>query len=381
MANYTIGDGGDFTTLELAATDPTANTAGNVWTILNNLFPVANVAAIDTGVIIKSGGFLVDTSSIASGTCITGGSWENPTFIRVANTAATVVSGGILNNSTVYTPIQAAPLVGCTGDRNAVTTLDGVASGITGTDNKWVVNATGVTGAYTADDPALYCDGINDWAVGVNFISAATFEYQLSVKFMESALSGLHVYCGCQNGSGSYPRAYLSISDGFLSYGIGSKSAGANVTSFTPDKNTEYGIQSTHDGATFRLYVDNIEISSIVEPVDTLTSPIGMGAYGIDRTPNSYYSNCIVSKFEVCENGSTLAQYFQNGDFGSATLTDHSGNGNDGTINGATWVLTTNYTPLIDGTLKLADGSYAGAVQPVSVFCVPTLNIGIGIGF
>ncbi len=34
---------------------------------------------------------------------------------------------------------------------------------------------------------------------------------------------------------------------------------------------------------------------------------------------------------------SMLVSYIQNGDFGSATLIDHSGNGNDGTINGATW--------------------------------------------
>jgi len=31
------------------------------------------------------------------------------------------------------------------------------------------------------------------------------------------------------------------------------------------------------------------------------------------------------------------SEYIQNGDFGSTTLIDHSGNGNDGTINGATW--------------------------------------------
>ena len=44
------------------------------------------------------------------------------------------------------------------------------------------------------------------------------------------------------------------------------------------------------------------------------------------------YSNIIVHSVGL--DGSI---YIKNGDFGSTTLIDHSGNGNDGTINGATW--------------------------------------------
>jgi len=93
LANYTIGTGGDFTDLETIATDPTANTAGNTWVILEDLSPVANVAAIDTGVLI-SGLYIVDCSQIASGTSITGGSWTRIKAIkRLNNTAGTLMSG------------------------------------------------------------------------------------------------------------------------------------------------------------------------------------------------------------------------------------------------------------------------------------------------
>ncbi len=45
------------------------------------------------------------------------------------------------------------------------------------------------------------------------------------------------------------------------------------------------------------------------------------------------------SKFTgtVCNLVTKNGTYIQNGDYGDATLIDHSGNGNDGTINGATW--------------------------------------------
>ena len=47
--------------------------------------------------------------------------------------------------------------------------------------------------------------------------------------------------------------------------------------------------------------------------------------------------NGYVSNMQVYQSGVIVGEYIKNGDFGSSVLTDHSGNGNDGTIEGATW--------------------------------------------
>ncbi len=45
----------------------------------------------------------------------------------------------------------------------------------------------------------------------------------------------------------------------------------------------------------------------------------------------------VFSYLRVKRGSVVIAEYIQNGDFGSETLIDHSGNGNDGIINGAQW--------------------------------------------
>ncbi len=55
-----------------------------------------------------------------------------------------------------------------------------------------------------------------------------------------------------------------------------------------------------------------------------------------------------VNKLEIFKDGQLEASYVKNGDFGSSTLIDHSGNGNDGTIHGATWWKSKDNVP-VDG--------------------------------
>ncbi len=49
------------------------------------------------------------------------------------------------------------------------------------------------------------------------------------------------------------------------------------------------------------------------------------------------YTKGCLNYFSIAVDGVVVNSYIQNGDFGSPTLIDHSGNGNNGTINGATW--------------------------------------------
>ncbi len=352
MANYTCGTvSADYDTLEEMLGDPVANQSGNTGELVADVLAVANPANIADGFTLNGNGHIIDVSPLSSGACIggvssTGSVISKAKIVRIANTALTVCNSVKIDDCTINTPIQSAPIVGCTGDRNAVTTLDGVASGITGTDNVWVVNATGVTGAYTADDPALYFDGVDDHVETPNIVNDIPYcEYRW---LLSSTASTVAVHA---RGLDAYRLVVLA--GGELM--VGSLAIGVYVS-----PNTVYTTRAYYNsnGDCTSLDIDGVEVWSGVSPKTTDTPTFYTGARYL-YSLGLFLAGCV-----TCADVGGAFNYIQNGDFGSATLTDHSGNANDGTINGATWVLTTNYTPLIDGTLKLADGSYAGAVQP-----------------
>jgi hypothetical protein len=110
---------------------------------------------------------------------------------------------------------------------------------------------------------------------------------------------------------------------------------------------TEYVIISSTGkwliGGGITAVVDGVPIVNNVTPVDfgeymTVVmsgSSIPAGIIGSRYTIANFLLGEICSVVGV-SSGSTIYNYIQNGDFGDATLIDHSGS-NDGTINGATW--------------------------------------------
>jgi len=92
----------------------------------------------------------------------------------------------------------------------------------------------------------------------------------------------------------------------------------------------------------FELKVSGSSVELIINSVSQGTINDFDGAYinsttKIGVAQNRYWVGEI-SQYSYTSNVDGLVfSYIQNGDFGSATLIDHSGNGNDGTINGATW--------------------------------------------
>jgi len=340
LANYTVGTGGDFADLETIATDPTANTAGNTWTLLEDLTPVANVAAIDTGVIVITNGFQVDTSQIASGVCVTGGTWEKAIIKRYNNTAATLISTANIDNCTVYAPLQDAACVGCTGDANSIVGLLGTVSGIAGSNNVFTVNISGAEAAYKIKNNAYYVDGIND---SISFPELEMTELNMSVKMINT---------------GTFAFVY----DNRDSVG---------GTSFVLANNL-----GNWQYSNCTLEVDGVPVVSEVTPVNF--SEVGQvriasssGTIPISRlmrkgTDPEFYANGCLRNIAISNSGGVISRYVCDGDWSTTVLTDHEGT-NDGTIDGATPVLTTSYTPLIDGSLLLPNGSYAGAVNPYGV--------------
>ncbi len=186
----------------------------------------------------------------------------------------------------------------------------------------------------------------DDYALhDVGFSSANTWGYETIISFCNTALTDLHVFCGAQNAFGARPRAYLALSDGFLTFGVGSKSAATNLTTFQIECDKTYHIIGDYDGSVFSLIVDDVLISSITESVDSLLCSVTIGGYAIGYGTVSYRAECTVSKFNYSENGKTY-EYIQNGDYGSTTLIDHSGNDNDGSIIGPTWNKSVNGQPV-----------------------------------
>ncbi len=95
-----------------------------------------------------------------------------------------------------------------------------------------------------------------------------------------------------------------------------------NTVSVVFDSNGK-GISLTLNGV--------VEWTGLASP-SQLTTDFYIGARNTSGTLGLFFSGKIHS---VVIQG--FASYVQNGDFGSSTLIDHSGNGNDGTIVGAQW--------------------------------------------
>ena len=112
------------------------------------------------------------------------------------------------------------------------------------------------------------------------------------------------------------PNAYLTDYDGLGTRGYLFISTTQTVSNFTPTQ-----IISVGDGVYTFVVHTAVDINT-------------MGA----RFSLSEFIKAKLRCFKVeSSTGVVKLLYIQNGDFGSATLVDHSGNGNDGTIVGAQW--------------------------------------------
>ena len=117
----------------------------------------------------------------------------------------------------------------------------------------------------------------------------------------------------------------------------------------------EISFLSSFDGSAWdyntQFFVDVVEGVNVIEMIyndNTLTININGQSKVVSGIPNAPKSNQIMT---IGSRNGTVNfftgiyhkvkyneyNYIQNGDFGSTTLVDHSGNGNDGTINGAQW--------------------------------------------
>lgn len=106
-------------------------------------------------------------------------------------------------------------------------------------------------------------------------------------------------------------------------------------TGFSVVANTKYRIRTVCDGTTKKIFVDGIERAS-----KTINTTLGVRSgnttlgYRIDNNDNFF--DGIISYVSLTGASGLVAQYnFTDGT--GTTLTDSSGNGNDGTISGATW--------------------------------------------
>lgn len=375
MADFTIGVGGDFLTLEAAATDP-SNINGNRGLLIDALYtPNTNVAAFAPlyELIPQQSKCDVDTSKIASGICLQGGEWGKVSFRRYNNTAAIVIQNASINECSTYTPLQDGAVVGCTGDLNAVTTLNGDATGLTGTDNKFVVNVSGVPGAYEDAIPGLYHDGLSNYVdCGVDTSVAVETMTIRATPCSANAMS----YFAIGTGRGRLYRnssSQLVVGDtmntGYVHNNADVKTIGL-----------EYNLDVVN-----KLSVEGVTVWSGTAPGAVGSEPVPrlrIGARWLGGSVGLFFCG-VISYFQ-----SKDRSYFMAGDFGSATLIDHSGNGNDGTINGSTWVLSQEdpLTPKIGGSLLITSGpnagKYAGSSQPVGRLpgkVRPSISIRVGI--
>jgi hypothetical protein len=110
---------------------------------------------------------------------------------------------------------------------------------------------------------------------------------------------------------------------------------GASTTNFTAVAGVSYKIEvdynSSGEGIAIRVNGSAYTITGGTAPVGN--SSASSTFYVGTRDNLSLILQGVLTGFEITGFGS----YIQNGDFGSPTLIDHSGNGNDGTINGAKW--------------------------------------------
>lgn len=356
MAKFTIGAGGWFETLEDAASDAT-NINGNGGILIDSDYvpslavaPFANTYTLEA----TKANTTIDTSKIPSGVCLQGGVWGKVSLRRYNNAAAVVIQNAQIDECAVYAPLQDGAVVGCSGDLNAVTTLNGDATGLTGTDNKFVVNVTGVPNAYEDKVPGLYLDGINDYMTPFN-IDLDVLELQATIRKQGT---DRYIYDNRGNSGSNYVIA-------------------GNVDKWLIDGS----LTVTIDGSQVINNVTPVEYDKLLTIVISGTGFKG-GIIGTRYTFQNFFTGVIC----CCDgtlNSQNVYKYINSGDFGNSVLTDHSGNGNDGAINGATWVLSQQdpLTPKIGGSLLITSGPnkglYAGGAQPYEKKR-STLQLGIG---
>jgi hypothetical protein len=365
VANYTIGTGQDYASIEAAASDPTANAAGNYWFLKDYItYMVSPSATIDAGVTIYGNGRIVDCTQVTSGTCITGGHWKNTIFRRYPNdNPDPLIADAVLENCTIYTPRGENDLSNCTGDKNAVLNLNGIEGGLTGTDNKLIAYES-MTDAMRASNPGLFFDGVDDRVdLPIQILDDFTFRWSGRIDNVQD---------------NSLPYIMRASSD-FVS---GVYIYFQNVDSVA--KTAKFVANVGDGGALNGVFINGVPIDVPVEIyVNVVGRTISVEYHGITDTYTHdsdfvYNSNDATIMGRAVDNSSNTrgevysfsldtagqkVEYISTGDFGSTTLTDHSGNGNDGTIEGATWILTTDYKPKINGSLALSDGTYAGAIS------------------
>jgi hypothetical protein len=342
--------------IETAASDPTSNPVATPteWYFLEDQNPVANVATINSNVTIYSNGFKVDTSKIASGICLQGGTWDKPDIRRYNNTAAVLLQNATVSGK-IYTPLQDGAVVGCTGNLNAVTTLNGDATGLTGADNKFVVNVAGVPGAYEIIDSAQYFDGVSDFAEVPNTLDSNDF----SVNFNATLDSNIfqQEFVECRNG-GISGFVFRSFEVGNLNYDTWGSSGFDRFSITKPEGN--YDISLEYDNGVKAFSVDEILVTSSINVADFSSLPnikLGCGS--------NKFGQMILSKVEL----SSGYKYIAGTEWETSTLVSVPA-GSNGTISSSTPVLYGELTPKIGGSLLITSGPnaglYAGGTQPPS---------------
>lgn len=367
MANYAIGStadwdeidqtpyAGHFLSYEDCLSDVTSNQIGNdSYQISNNVTIVANASSSNMthyghpfgG---KQTGNYKCIDLVATGDTFTGGTFQNFILYRQTDNTGVAFNGSTLNNSTVLLQI-AGSITGCTGNKNSIVTATGAITGITGADNIFTATAN-ITDAYVDNVPALWFDGVNDYATMPNNISNSGFEFEFTMFFNGSPTN--EEFVSCRNGStgGFTVRSYEAGNINYDSWGASgfkrishAETVGNKKILFAYEDNTK----------TLAINGNSSTQSANMGDFSTVTNiTLGCGSFECAKT-------CIHS---VVSNNEY--SYIQKGDFGSTILPSHP-SGNDGTINGATWVLSQEdpFRPKIGGTLLLPDGTYAGSSQP-----------------
>lgn len=365
MASFTIGAGGDRADIETAASDPVSNPVGTPtdWYYLEDQVPVANVATINSNVTIYSNGYKTDTSKISSGICLQGGTWERADIRRYNNTAAVLLQNATTTRSTVYAPLQDGAVVGCTGDINAVTTLNGDATGLTGTDNKFVVNVAGVPNAYEDTIKSLYYKGVlgQDSTLNADIV-LTDFDIRFSAQIDSSGVNIIIGKCG-------NTQSFISYVSGNTFRLRFDDNTNADITKVLSDGAYDFRVTYAPSGD-ITLFVDGVEESSVNVTGKTLTVNCYGGGYdGVQFPYIGMFYGLSINQYDGTKE---LEFDFTKDDFGGLVNFDQSGNANNGSVNGGVWALPleNSLTPKIGGSLLITSGPnaglYAGGVQPPS---------------
>lgn len=138
------------------------------------------------------------------------------------------------------------------------------------------------------------------------------------------------------NGFLFHPRAerdyYLRVVGGEIRMSSWNGSSNSVTLATGIQVGVKYSIVCTISGTNLSATVNGVSVTGTL-PVGNLTSNTNLlGSQ--DGVLNNFKGEICCCKITT---STTSVDYIQNGDFGDVTLIDHSGNGNDGTIIGATW--------------------------------------------